>query len=132
MSVHYSTVLLTLLALAWPTGAQTNWPWFRGVNADGIARGAATATVWNVEKSENVLWKKAIPGLGHSSPIIWGDRLFVTTAVNKRKPAPLKVGLYGEPASAEDNDFQQWRILCLNKQTGEILWDKRRTRACRS
>jgi outer membrane protein assembly factor BamB len=124
MSVHYSMVLLTLLALAWPAGAQTNWPWFRGANAGGIARGAATATVWNVEKSENVLWRKAIPGLGHSSPIIWGDRLFVTTAVNERKTAPLKVGLYGEPESAADDDIQQWRVFCLNKRTGEILWDK--------
>jgi hypothetical protein len=73
MPVHLSTVLLTLLAIALPAGAQTNWPWFRGANADGIARGAATATVWNVEKSQNVLWRRAIPGLGHSSPIIWGD-----------------------------------------------------------
>ena len=113
-----------MLALAWPAGAQTNWPWFRGANADGMARGAVTPTTWNVEKVEHVLWKKAIPGLGHSSPIIWGDRLFVTTAVNQRKTAPLKVGLYGEPASAEDDDAQQWRVFCLNKQTGEILWDK--------
>ena len=124
MSPHYSTVLVSALTLAWPTGAQTNWPSFRGANAVGIARGAATATVWNVEKSENVLWKRAIPGLGHSSPIIWGDRLFVTTAVNERKTAPLKVGLYGEPESAEDNDVQQWKIFCLNKHTGEILWEK--------
>src|ERR1035441_8401452 len=124
MSPHYATVLLILLTLAWPAGAQTNWPSFRGANADGIARAAATATAWNGDKSENVLWKRAIPGLGHSSPIIWGDRLFVTTAVNQRKTAPLKVGLYGEPASAADDDIQQWRIFCLNKRTGEILWDK--------
>ena len=121
---YYSTVLLISLTLAWPAGAQTNWPSFRGANADGIAKGAATPTVWNAEELENILWKRAIPGLGHSSPIIWGDRLFVTTAVNERKAAPLKVGLYGDPASAEDNDVQQWRIFCLKKETGEILWDK--------
>src|SRR6476646_3328488 len=97
MSAYYSTVLLTLLTFASPAGAQTNWPWFRGTHADGIAKGATTPTVWNAENSENILWKQAIPGLGHSSPIIWGDRLFVTTAVNERKTAPLKVGLYGEP-----------------------------------
>src|SRR5882672_7134598 len=124
MSPRYSTVLLTFLALAWPAGAQTNWPGFRGANAGGIAKGAVTATVWNAEKSDNVLWKRAIPGLGHSSPIIWGDRLFVTTAVNQRKTAPLKVGLYGDPASAEDDDVQQWKIFCLNTKTGEVLWDK--------
>jgi len=83
-----------------------------------------TPTVWNVERSENILWKQAIPGLGHSCPIIWGDRLFVTSALNLRKNAPLKVGLYGDPASAEDSDAQQWKILCLNKNTGEIVWER--------
>jgi outer membrane protein assembly factor BamB len=117
-------VLLTVLTLARPAGAQTNWPSYRGAHADGIAKGTVTATAWNVEKSENILWKRAIPGLGHSSPIIWGDRLFVTTAINERKTATLKVGLYGNPASAEDNDPQQWKIICLKKGTGEILWDK--------
>ena len=124
MCPHFSLVLLVLLTLTLPAGAQTNWPSFRGANADGLAKGAVTATVWNAEKSENILWKQAIPGLGHSSPVIWGDRLFVTTAVNEQKSAPLKVGLYGDPASAEDDDVQQWKIFCLNKQTGKILWDK--------
>ena len=70
MAPHYSKVLLMWLTLAGPAAAQTNWPWFRGANADGISKGEATATVWNAEKLENILWKKAIPGLGHSSPII--------------------------------------------------------------
>jgi outer membrane protein assembly factor BamB len=124
MGPDAAMVSLILLMLAWPAAAQTNWPSFRGANADGLATAMPTTTVWNLEKSENVLWKTMIPGLGHSSPIIWGDRLFVTSAVNERKTAPLKVGLYGDPASAEDNDVQQWRIFCLNKKTGEILWDK--------
>jgi outer membrane protein assembly factor BamB len=117
-------VLLVFSTFAWPAGAQTNWPSFRGPQAAGIATGPPTATTWNTEKSENILWKTAIPGLGHSSPIIWGDRLFVTTAVNQSKDAPLKVGLYGDPASADDNDVQQWKVFCLNKKTGAILWQK--------
>ena len=75
-----------------------------------------------MEKSQDILWKTPIPGLGHSSPIIWGDRLFVTTAVNQSKAAPLKVGLYGDPLAADDNEVQQWKIFCLNKRTGAILW----------
>jgi outer membrane protein assembly factor BamB len=124
LSMAYSAVLLTWLACAPAAVAQTNWPGFRGPEAAGKALGPPTVTAWNCETSENVLWKRAIPGLGHSSPIIWGDRLFLTTAVNQRKTAPLKVGLYGDPASAQDNDLQQWRIFCLNKRTGEVLWDK--------
>jgi outer membrane protein assembly factor BamB len=124
MTQHRFITLLLGLTLGGPASGQTNWPQFRGANADGIARGSVTPTAWNVEKSENVLWKSPIPGLGHSSPIIWGDRLFITTAINEQKAAPLKVGLYGDPASAEDNDVQQWKILCLNKATGSVLWEK--------
>ena len=122
----HSTLSLAwiVLALALPAGAQTNWPSFRGANAGGLAMGSITPARWDVEKAQNVLWRVPIPGLGHSSPIIWGDRLFVTAAVNQRVAAPLKVGLYGNPESAEDNDVQQWKVLCLNKRTGEVLWDR--------
>ncbi len=67
------------------------------MNAAGLARGSVTAAVWDTEKPENILWKTEIPGLGHSSPIIWGDRLFVTTAVNQKKAAALKVGAVWGP-----------------------------------
>jgi outer membrane protein assembly factor BamB len=50
--------------------------------------------------------------------------LFVTTAVNQRKAAPLKVGLYGNPASADDNDVQQWKVICLNQNSGDLLWER--------
>ena len=118
------TALALLLMLIGPGAAQTNWPSFRGENANGIAAGTPTPTVWNVGNSENILWKQAIPGLGHSSPIIWGNQVFLTTAVNGRKSAPLKVGLYGDPGSADDNDVQEWKVLCLDKNTGEILWER--------
>jgi outer membrane protein assembly factor BamB len=124
MSLRFVAIVLILLTLTWPGKGQTNWPSFRGASADGMAKGATTPATWNIEKSENVLWKQAIPGLGHSSPIIWGDKLFVTTAVTEGKTAALKVGLYGDPGSADDNDVQQWKIFCLNKDTGKILWDK--------
>src|SRR5215831_2946735 len=124
MIPHLCCVLFFVLTLVAQAGAQTNWPQFRGANAEGFAKGSVTPTVWNVEKSENVLWKSPIPGLGHSSPVIWGEKLFITTAVNEQKTAPLKVGLYGDPGSAEDNDVQQWKILCLNKETGVVVWDR--------
>jgi hypothetical protein len=57
-----------------------NWPSFRGENASGIAEGYPLPVTWDVEKGESLLWKTSIPGRAHSSPIIWGDRLFLTTA----------------------------------------------------
>lgn len=96
---------------------------FRGPNAAGSVQ-ETTATTWNVAQGENILWKTPIPGLGHSSPVIAGDRLFITSAVNQHKQAPLKVGLYGDPASAADEDPQQWHVMCLNRRTGAVLWDR--------
>jgi hypothetical protein len=64
-----------------------------------------------------------LAGLGHSSPIIWGDRIYVTTAVNLGK-ADLKVGLYGDIESSTDFGPQEWRLLAVDKSSGKILWNK--------
>jgi outer membrane protein assembly factor BamB len=124
-----SRSLAALLLALLPTGSlaaerTVNWPSFRGTNATGIAEGFATPATWDVEKSQNVRWKTALPGLGHSSPVVWGDRIFVTTAVNSKGKADLKVGLYGDIAPADDNSEQKWDIVCLNKKTGKVLWQK--------
>ena len=116
-------VILLNLMLAATGLAQTNWPSFRGPRATGFIPGSSTPAIWDLATSENICWRTPIPGLGHSSPMIWGDRLFVTTAINQRKTPPLKVGLYGEPDSAEDNDLQQWKVYCLRTETGTILWE---------
>ncbi len=80
---------------------------------------------WDVAKNENILWKAPIPGLGFSSPAIWGDQIFLTTAVSENdKQASLKVGLYGDIAPVTDDTPQSFRVLCLDKSTGKILWDK--------
>src|SRR5690349_255878 len=84
------------------TGAAENWPQFRGPSAAGVSSGSA-ALEWNGETGKNVRWKTAIPGLGHSSPVIWGDRIFLTSAVPATGEAALRVGLYGniEPVKGE-------------------------------
>ena len=73
------TLLLSLSASA------QNWPQFRGPKASGVAEGHPTATKWNAETGENILWKTTIPGLSHASPIVWGDRVFLTTAISSAK-----------------------------------------------
>ena len=101
-----------------------NWPSFRGPNATGVADGTNPPTVWDAEKSINILWKTAIPGLGHSSPVIWGDRVFVTTAVSSAANSQFVHGLTETGASAEDNSKHSWRVYCLDKNTGRIIWEK--------
>jgi hypothetical protein len=67
-----------------------NWPSFRGPNASGVAEGANPAITWDLEKSKNVLWKTNIPGLSHSSPIVWGNNIFVITAVSSEAKPTFK------------------------------------------
>ena len=99
-----------------------NWPQFRGPGARGVDESLALATNWNVETGTNVRWQAPLPGLAHASPIIWGDRLYVATAVKPGK-ADLKVGLYGDITPLEEKDVHQWRLLALDKATGKILWN---------
>ena len=67
-----------------------NWPQFRGHNASGIAAGQDLPLNWDVKTGTNILWKKEIPGLGHSSPVVWEGRVFVTTTIGEGKEAYLK------------------------------------------
>ncbi len=100
-----------------------NWPSFRGPYAKGIAEKYATPLSWDVDVSKNIKWKTAIPGLAHSSPVIWGDRICVTTATGE-DDAQLKVGLYGSIQPVDDDSVHEWKVYCLDKKTGDILWEK--------
>ena len=100
-----------------------NWPSFRGPNASGIAENYATPLSWDVGTSKNIKWKTAIPGLAHSSPIICGDRAYVTTATGEAD-AELKVGLYGSIQPVDDDSIHEWKVYCLDKKTGKIIWEK--------
>lgn len=102
-----------------------NWPQFRGPRALGVAEGHALPVEWDVEDGTGVKWSADIPGLAHSSPIVFGDRVFVTTAVKDGDgDDPLKVGLYGDIGSVEDETPHSMRVLCLDKDTGAVLWDR--------
>jgi outer membrane protein assembly factor BamB len=63
-----------------------------------------------------------IPGLAHSSPVVWGDRVFVTTAVSSRPDATFKPGLYGEGTASEDRTPQRWVVIAIDRRTGKTIW----------
>ena len=104
-----------------PTG---NWPSFRGTYAAGTADGQNLPDRWDGAKGEGVLWKVRIPGLAHSSPIVWGERIYVTTAISSAGEATFKHGLFGEGDASPDRSSQQWKLLCLDARTGRIVWEK--------
>jgi outer membrane protein assembly factor BamB len=104
--------------------SSVNWPTFRGANANGISEGHATPTTWNIEKGENVRWKISIPGLGLSSPIVWENRIYLTSAIGGQEISKLKTGLYGDVASVNDDTMHRWLVYCIDKQTGKTVWER--------
>ena len=103
--------------------APENWPQFRGPESRGIASGPNLPEHWSA--SENIAWKQDVPGRAWSSPIVWGDRIFLTTAVSSSELETPKKGLYFGGNRSEPRKVQeQYRVLCLDLATGKVLWDQ--------
>ena len=101
-----------------------HWPQFRGPLARGIADGKPLPVTWGGKEGANVAWRTPIPGLGHSSPAIWGDRLFVTTAISEADTAGIRTGLYGDIAPVDDESSHRFELWCLDRRSGEVLWKR--------
>jgi outer membrane protein assembly factor BamB len=107
-----------------PSSAQGSWPSFRGAIAAGVADGQQLPDAWSPASGENILWRTRIPGLGHSSPIVWGNRVFVTSAISGRGAATFKPGLYGDGDASDDRSPHKWTLFALDKRTGAIAWER--------
>lgn len=104
------------------TGEETaNWPQYRGPHVDGLAEGATLPDVWS--PTENVVWKTDLPGWGWSSPVVWGDKIFVTAAVGERQLETPTVGGYPGGHVAQ-TDVHRWTVYCLDFDTGRIVWER--------
>jgi outer membrane protein assembly factor BamB len=111
-------------ALPHPAPATGSWPSFRGPNASGIAEGQDLPDRWDGRTGENILWRVPIPGLAHSSPIVWGDRVFVTSAISSKGSATFKPGLYGDGDASDDRSSHKWMLYAIDKHSGKILWER--------
>ena len=141
MKKTINAILLTILLVGAPlipaqVSNQAHWPQWRGPFFNGMAHGDAP-TNWS--DTTNIKWKTDIPGKGLSTPVIWGDRIFVTTAVPTGKTAPATPtptpsgtqpqtggqgrgrGPGGDTAPQTEHKFE---VLCLDRKTGKILWQK--------
>lgn len=130
--MNISLVLLIAWVMASPAcqGQQAEpdpsrqWSSYRGFYANGVLDNANLPDTWNVETNENILWKYRVPGLGLSSPVIWGDKLFITSAVSESDEKGFKTGIYGSIGSVDDESVHKWMIYCLDKNTGSLQWEK--------
>lgn len=105
-------------------GTATPWPAFRGTNAAGNGDGQGAVTEWDIQTGKNVRWKTPLPGISNASPVVWGDKVFVVSAVSSAGDKTFRTGLYGDVKPVDDLSEHTWKIFCLDKKTGSILWDK--------
>lgn len=119
--------LLLLLAFTLHTAAADpldHWPHWRGPILTGEAPKAEPPIEWS--EAKNLRWKTEIPGQGHSSPIIWGERIFLTAAVPYGDPLPEPIwsAMPGAHNNVPVTHHHQFLVLCLNRADGRILWQK--------
>ena len=110
-----STVCCLLVATV---PAASDWPHWRGPNRNGLVDGANPPVEWS--EGKNVRWKAPIPGLGHATPVVWGERIFVQTAVMTDKVVENTGGGRRRPPP----NLFQYRVLALDRRTGEKIWDR--------
>jgi outer membrane protein assembly factor BamB len=115
--------LLTLSLFALPARADDNWPAFRGGARAGVAEAKTLPDAW--DKDKGVVWSAPIPGQGWSSPIVWGERVFVTSVQSDKDLPESKKGLYiidlqGKVMPGE----HRWLVHCLDFKTGKVLWTR--------
>lgn len=119
-------VIVLTLASSLSAGETTasHWPRFRGPDARGLAEDAATPVSWDLAQGRNILWTTPVPGLAHSSPVIWGTSVFLTSAIGAAGQASLKVGLYGDIDPAEDDGVHRFVLYRLDRTTGKVVWER--------
>ena len=123
-SLLLALVTLTSFTQDGAASEQTvNWPGWRGPLGNGSAPSADPPLSWSEDK--NLRWKTALPGAGHSSPVVWGHRIFVTAAipVGEELP-PVPDDAPGAHDNAPLTRKQRFVALCVDRGTGEILWQQ--------
>jgi outer membrane protein assembly factor BamB len=114
----------TLLTVPYLAPAQENWPQFRGPQSRGVGQpNPSLPDTWSAK--DNVVWQTTVLGRGWSSPIVWGDKIFVTAVINEGKNTAPKKGLYfGGENKKPPESVHRWVVYCLDFQTGNILWER--------
>lgn len=104
-----------------PLGPPSPWPQFRGPDGSGIADGQGAPVRWDAPAGQGILWEAPLPGLGVSSPIIWGDRVFALSAASAAD-REFRIGLYGDVAPVDDASEHDYTLSAFDLRSGEPAW----------
>jgi outer membrane protein assembly factor BamB len=122
MNIRIAILILTMTGFP-ALGAGENWPQFRGEGARGVSDDSALPDSWST--TQNVRWKIDVPGHGWSSPVVWGDKIFVTSVISEGAVEEPKKGLYfGGNRTDIPSSIHHWMVYCIDWETGDILWER--------
>ena len=107
-----------------PRDANRPWPSFRGAGASGVGDGQGAVVEWDLTKGHNVRWRTPISGIANASPVVWGDRVFVTTAISGAGDKTFRTGDYGSVSSVDDLSEHVWKLYALDLETGQQVWEQ--------
>jgi outer membrane protein assembly factor BamB len=113
-----------------PLSAQAQWMQFRGPDAGAVADDPQLPDTWS--DTHNVRWKTDIPGLGWSSPVVWDDHIFITTAISAGRERPPVSGLYdpGSDSGSQRSDAEhRWVVYDVDFDNGAVRWERELYRA---
>jgi outer membrane protein assembly factor BamB len=113
-----SALLMAFFSIAYAE----NWPGWRGPGSLGISTEKGIPAKWDLAK--NLQWKVEVPGLGHSSPIVWGNRVFVTTAISSDPKEDYWEKGFPRSDRGPDAAEISWKVFCFDRDTGKLLWER--------
>jgi len=128
IALSISVVAVSAQSPAGPR-AGVDWPGFRGIAAGGVDDAKAPPLQWAANDPKLLKWRVPVEGLGHSSPVVWGDLVCTASAISGTPDPQLKVGLYGDIGSVLDTTAHKWIVACFDKQTGTSRWQRVATTA---
>lgn len=116
-------IIFSLSCFAQTIDVSRQWSQLRGYKSEGFIDNANLPDTWNVESGENIKWNIKIPGLALSGPIIWGENLFLTTAISDSDTSGFKTGIFGS-SDAVVNPEHIYKVYKFNKNTGKLIWER--------
>ena len=116
--------LIHVAQLSGQINQNRQWPSYRGFMSSGVLDNTNLPDVFDLKKMSNIKWKVPVPGLGLSSPIIWDNKLFITSAISLADKDGFKPGIYGDIAPVNDSSVHEWKVFCIDKNTGAMIWER--------
>jgi outer membrane protein assembly factor BamB len=122
--ILFSFIVFSVNEVFGQINPERQWTAYRGNLSSGVLDYANLPESFDINMMTNVRWKTEIPGLGLSSPVIWDNKIFITSAISQADREGFKPGIYGDITPVKDSSIHEWKVFCIDKTNGRPIWEK--------